>query len=307
MSQPLRLSGLVAATYTPLHADGSVHWERIPQFVEDLIQRKIVGLYVLGSTGEGISLTTTERCDVAAQFVEAADGRIPVIVQVGSECVAASRQLADHAESVGAAGISAVSPVYFKPDSVSTLVETMAEIAGGAPSLPFYYYHIPSITGVALNMVEFLETGAERIPNLAGLKFTSQNLFEFQQCVEWNNQQMEIFWGVDEMLLPGLACGARGAVGSTYNYASSIYHRLLKAFAEGDLQEARRWQACSQLLVKTFLPFGPRAAQKAIMSMIGLDAGPCRWPNRNLTPAQYEQLREQLKSIGFFEWQELTP
>ena len=297
---PLR--GLIAATFTPLHGDGSVKTSAIQPIVDHLAEQDIAGMYVLGSTGEGPSLTCVERQSVAQAFVEASDGRLPVIVQVGCESLPEARRLAQHAEEIGAGAISAVSPVYFKPDSVETLVEFMAEVASAAPRLPFYYYHIPALTGVTVDMVEFLRLGSERIPTLRGIKFTSPNVHEFQSCLEFAGAQFEIFWGMDEMLLSGMMGGARAAVGSTYNFAAPIYQRLLAALAEGNLDEARREQSRSQALVRTFVPYGARAAQKAIMSMVGPDCGPSRLPVKTLSPVQADALRNDLTAIGFFEW-----
>jgi len=296
------LQGLVAATFTPLHDDGSINVATIPQIVDHLVRHGTVGMYVLGSTGEGVSLTHDERLAVAEAFVQAAGKRLPVIIQVGCESLAESRRLAAHAEEIGADAVSAISPVYFKPDSVETLVDSMAEVAGGAGGLPFYYYHIPAATGVAADMVDFLRLGGQRIPTLRGIKFTSLNVFEFQSCVEYAGDRFEILWGLDEMLLFGLAAGARAAVGSTYNFAAPIYQRLLSAYAEGNLEEARRQQSHSQALIRTFVPYGPRPAQKAIMSMVGPDCGPCRLPLRSLSSKKAAQLRADLEATGFFEW-----
>ena len=296
------LQGLVAATFTPLREDRSLHLEAIPPMVDRLISQGVAALYVLGSTGEGASLTFDERCAVAESFVCAADGRLPVIVQVGSESLMQARNLAAHASRVGADAISAVSPVYFKPDSVETLVASMAEIAGGAPELPFYYYHIPAVTGVGVSAVEFLKLAEQRIENLRGVKFTSQNVFEFQTCVEYAQERLQIFWGLDEMLQYGLAAGAVAAVGSTYNFATAVYQRLLTAFAAGDMETVRQEQSRSQAIVRAFIPYGPRGAQKAIMKMIGIDCGPSRLPVPTLTQTQYAALERELREIGFFEW-----
>ena len=298
--EPLR--GLVAATFTPMNAAGSVRVEAIAPMVDELIRQKLAGLYVLGSTGEGPSLDFEERCAAAQAFVTAVAGRLPVIVQVGSESLGQSARLAEHAQEIGADAISAVSPVYFKPDSAETLAASMAQIARGAPGLPFYYYHIPGVTGVSVNAIEFLKLAEKEIATLRGIKFTSQNIFEFQSCLEFADNRYEILWGLDEMLLFGLTAGARAAVGSTYNFAAPIYRRLLAAFAAGDLESARREQSCSQAIVRAFIPYGPRGAQKAIMSMIGVDCGPSRLPVTTLTKSQYDSLENELRSIGYFDW-----
>lgn len=294
------LTGLVAATFTPLSDDGSINLQKIPEVVNHLLRHSIAGMYVLGSTGEGLSLTTEERYQVAEAFVDAAAGRLPVIVQVGCECLTAAQQLAAHAQQIGADAVSAVSPVYFKPSSAETLVESMAEIARGAPELPFYYYHIPHVTGVDQSMLDFLRIGGTQIPTLRGIKYTSTNVDEFRACVELAGSDFEVLWGLDELLYDGLSAGARAAVGSTYNFAAPIYHRLLSAFAKNDHEEARRQQAISQSIVDTFVPFGSRPAQKTIMSLAGPDCGPCRLPLKSLSASQTDDLKDQLETLGFF-------
>ncbi|QDT65168.1 dihydrodipicolinate synthase family protein [Calycomorphotria hydatis] len=293
---------LIAATFTPFHPDCSINTDAIPIQVDFLIEHGISGLYILGSTGEGLSLTMEERQLVATRFVDAVDGRIPVIVQVGSECLQQSRELASHAQQIGADAISAVSPVYFKPESATVLVESMQIIASGAPSLPFYYYHIPGVTGVTANIYEFLELASRRIENFQGIKFTSPNIHEFQRCLERAGNRYEIMWGVDEMLLSGLASGANLAIGSTYNFAANVSLELIQAYQKGDMNLARQLQARTQALVETFLPYGPRVSQKVIMSLAGHECGPSRLPLRSMLPEERKSLEVDLAAIGFFDW-----
>lgn len=273
--------------------------------VDHLIRQQMSAFYVLGSTGEGISLTSDERKSAAAAFVAATAGRIPVIVQVGAESLVAARDLASHAQQIGADAISAVCPVYFKPDSIEALVDSMAVVASGAPDLPFYYYHIPAATGQTLSPLAFFQLAMARIPNLRGIKFTAPAVQDYQACVELGGDDYEVLWGLDEMLLSGLTAGGIAAVGSTYNYAPAVYHHVLSAYHQGNLEEAIRWQSRSQQLVRAFVPYGPRAAQKAIMKMIGQDCGPSRLPIRPLTPQAYDSLRNELEAIGFFDWSQM--
>ena len=101
-----RLEGLIAATFTPIDGSGSVNLGAVAPMVDQLIAEGVTGLYVCGSTGEGLSLTGAERREVAAAFIEAADGRVPVVVQVGHNSLAEAAQLADHARQAGADVIS---------------------------------------------------------------------------------------------------------------------------------------------------------------------------------------------------------
>ncbi len=297
-----RLNGLIAATFSPMNQDGTLRLDRVPSMVDFLHQQGIAGLYVVGSTGEGVSLTGEERRAAAEAFVQAAGGRMPVIVQAGHNSLFEARQLAAHAQQIGATAISATPPSYFKPDNAETLAACMAEIAAGAPDTPFYYYHVPHMTGVGISMVDFLHAAADRMPTLAGIKYTAPTMQELMGCIGAFDGRYEILHGVDEMLLAGLAMGATGAVGSTYNYAAPIYRHILDAVAQGNLDDARLWQRRSCEMVRVILKYRSMASQKAVMTMIGHDCGPPRLPVPPLTKQEYDDLHCALTSIGFFDW-----
>ena len=297
-----RLTGLIAATFTPMHQDGSLRLEAVEPMVERLLSEGISGFYVVGSTGEGVSLSGRERRDAAEAFVKAANGRIPVVVQVGHNSLAEARELAAHAQQIGATAISAVPPHYFKINSVETLVDCMAEVAGGAPETPFYYYNVPHLSGAALSMLDFLRLGGERLPTLVGIKYTAPTVYEMQACIDFADGRFDILHGVDEMLMAGLAVGAAGAVGSTYNYAPYLYQRILQAFSKGDLDTARLWQARSAEMIRVIIRRRGLAGQKAVMKIIGMDCGPTRLPVSALSEAEQSELRKELEAVGYFEW-----
>jgi N-acetylneuraminate lyase len=262
----------------------------------------VSGLYVCGSTGEGPLLTNDERKATAAAYVEATAGRLPVIVQVGHSSMFEARQLAAHAQEIGANATSAVAPYYFKPNSVGSLVDCLAEIAGGAPKLPFYYYHIPALSGVDVDAVELLRKVPSKIPNFAGIKYTAPTTDEFQTLLEMQDDHYCILFGRDEMLLSGLAVGAQGAVGSTYNFAAPLYNRVIAAYKRGDVEEARRWQSRAVAMVRILLRYRGHAGLKATMSLLGLDCGPNRLPVVTLKPEEVEKMRLELDTLGFFPW-----
>ena len=290
----LGIRGLVAATLTPFDVDGTLALEQVGPMVDDLIRRGIAGLYVVGSTGEGVSLTTAERQQAAAEFVTAAGGRVPVIVQVGHNSVAEAAGLARHAARIGATAISAAPPSYFPIASVDQLVDCIEPIAAAAPELPFYYYHIPSRTDVHVDLIELFEK-AGHIPSFKGVKFTSPEIASFQAAQSAAGDRFELFYGCDEMLLSALAVGARAAVGSTYNIASGLNHRIIAAFERGDLEEAARYQAQSVELVRVILRWGVLGSQKALMAHLGFDCGPTRPPLRTLSSDDTRNLLAELE------------
>lgn len=299
-----KLNGLVVAAHTPFAPDGALNLAAIEKMAAHYLRHKINVVFIGGSTGESHSLTLDERRRQAQRWLEVARGaKLKVVVHVGSNCLTAARELAAHAQSGGAAAISALAPSYFKPRGVDGLVACCAEIAGGAPATPFYFYDIPALTGVNLSMPDFLARGGEKIPNLAGIKWTNADLFSYQLCQRVPGG-FDLPWGNDEYLLAALALGATGGVGSTYGFAAPVYHRLLKAFAAGNLAAARKEQFRSCQLVQTLAgqPSGYLGAAKAVMKMLGVDVGPARLPNGNLSPKEAAKLRGQLESLGFFDW-----
>ncbi|WP_414663940.1 dihydrodipicolinate synthase family protein [Horticoccus sp. 23ND18S-11] len=297
-----QLRGLIAATFTPFRADGGLHLARVKPVIDAVIAQGAAGLYVCGSTGEGPLLTTEERLLLAEASVKAAAGRVPVVVQVGHNSIVEARRIAAHAQTIGADAISATPPGYFKPDSMDTFLACMAEVAGGAPKLPFYYYHIPVLTGVRFDMIEFLRLGGSRIPTLRGIKFSDATLHEMLACIEFDGGRYDILFGIDEMLLAGLAFGARGAVGSTYNFAAPLYRRIIAAFERGDVAEARRWQSLSAAMVRIIIGNGGRGGLKAAMALVGADCGTSRLPTVTCTPAQRVKMKQELTELGFFDW-----
>jgi len=295
------LHGLVTATHTPFHSDGSLNLSAIEPQAAHLLKDGITTVFIGGTTGESSSLTLDERLRLTDAWCQTVRGTpMRVVVHVGGNCLADARQIAADAAAHGVTAVAALSPSYFKPRSVDTLVACCADIAAAAPGTPFYYYDIPSMTGVSLPMPEFLEKAATRIPNLAGLKFTNPDLLAYLQCLR--SGDWDIPWGVDEALLGALATGARGAVGSTYNFAAPLYHRLIEAFHRGDLEAARIEQYRGTRLIALLARHNFMAAAKATMQMLGIDVGPPRLPNPPLTPTQTTELRTALEDLEFFDW-----
>ncbi len=294
--------GLIAATFSPMKKDGSINTNIIPAIVEHLIADGVKGLYICGSTGEGPLLSTTERKEIAHAYITAAKGKLPCIVQVGHDSLTEARELAAHAQHSDADAIAAIPPTYFKCNSVDNLVSCMAQIAASAPKIPFYYYHVPALTGGSFDMIEFLDKGANQIPNLAGIKYSNITVHEFQDCLNYNNGQFDILFGCDEMLLSGLATGARGAVGSTFNFAGPLYNKIIKSFQAGDMEKARHYQLLSVRMIRMLYGFRGQPAFKSIMKLIGLDCGPNRLPLQSLDDNEIENMKLKLEETDFFNW-----
>jgi N-acetylneuraminate lyase len=299
----IKLHGLVAATHTPFTADCLLNLAAIETQAGHLVRNGVNTVFIGGSTGESHSLTVEERLALARRWSEVVRGStLQLVVHVGSNCLADARALAIQAESLGAVAISALAPSYFKPQSLEALAACCGEVAGAAPSLPFYFYDIPTLTGVRFSMPEFLSVAADRIPTLAGIKFTNADLMAYQLCLHSQEGRFDIPWGVDEYFLAALALGAAGGVGSSYNFAAPVYHRMMAAFLKGELIAARTEQFRSVQLIELLAGFGYLAAAKTVMGFLGVDVGPARLPNTNLTAVGSTRLKASLEQLGFFDW-----
>jgi len=212
--------GLVAAPFTPFHEDGSLACEKIPAYARHLADSGITGAFVCGTTGEGASLTTAERKQVAETWMKSAPASLRVIVHTGHTAIGEARDLAAHAESLGAHAIAAFAPFFFKPTNAAALAETIAEIAAAAPATPFYYYQIPSMTGVSIPCLDFLEAAADLIPTLRGIKFTHEDLMDYLSCLHFREGKYDIVFGRDEALAAALAIGAKGAIAGEWGQAT---------------------------------------------------------------------------------------
>ena len=297
------LHGLVAAAHTPFLADGSVRLAGVEAIAAHLLANGVSTVFVNGSTAESSSLTLQERLDLAARWTEVAKGTpLRLVIHVGANCVDDARTLAAQAQQLGASAVSAVAPSYFKPRDAGLLADTMAAIAAAAPETPFYYYDIPALTGLQVAVEDFLRLAPERIPNLAGVKFTNPDLMAYQFCLRANDGRWDLPWGVDEHFLGALAMGARGAVGSGFNFAAPLYRRLMEAFARGDLETARTEQFRGVRLIRLLAGLGYLGAAKAVMGLLGVDVGPARLPNASLDVAARRQLQADLEHLGFFDW-----
>jgi N-acetylneuraminate lyase len=158
------------------------------------------------------------------------------------------------------------------------------------------------LRGTSVSPSEFLDQAADRIPNLAGIKFTSSNLMEYQLCRSSHGEGFDIPFGFDEMMLGALALGATGAVGSSFNFAAPIYNRLIAAHQRGDLLAAREEQMHSVSTIQKLAARGYMGAAKAVMKMLGVDVGPPRLPCVALDSNQTDALRSELEAMDFFEW-----
>lgn len=295
-----RFSGLLAPPHTPFDSSGELNLAMVERQAEHLAGLGISGVFVAGSTGEGPSLSIEERQRLAQRWVDVGrDAGLDVLIQVGTSSVAQSKDLAADAQRIGAVGIGCLPPFYLKPESVEALVAYCGAVAAAAPDLPFYYYHIPRLTGLELPMTEFLEQGSEKIPNLAGMKFTHQDIGQLMRCVAIENGRFNMLLGWDEGWLAGLGIGVGGAIGNTFNFAAPLYRRVREHFEAGDMESARTEHRRALAMISALWKRGHMVSvSKAVMSLVGVDCGPPRLPLLPLSENALSEVRTDLEKLG---------
>jgi N-acetylneuraminate lyase len=294
-----KFEGLVAATFTPLDKDGRLILDMVPEYYDFLEKNGVSGIFINGSTGEGASLTQKEKQLQTTKWAECykSGGAVRIINLVGGtsseECIENAMQSYDE----GLSAIAIVAPYYFKPSDENQLAEFVARVGEAVPRMAVYFYHIPALTGVNMPMLGFLKKISAMLPNFAGIKFTQEDFMDYFSCLDFMNGKYDILWGRDECMLSALVLGAKGAVGSTYNYAAPIYRKLIKAFDDGDLAEARRMQKISINMISLLGKYGGIATGKAFMRYIGIDCGKFRTPVKNLSDKMYEDFVKDVRLL----------
>lgn len=291
-----KLQGLIAASHTPFKADGTVNYDLIAKQAELSIAQGVTGVYICGTTGEGISCSVAERKQVMTEWVKSAKGKLTIIAHVGALSIVDAKELAAHAQASGCDATSIVPPNFFRPGNIEMLAAYCAEVLKSAPELPFYYYHT-GMSGVNLPMVKFLEVAEKTIPNLAGIKFNSPDLYEYQNCMHALGGKYDITFGVDEFFAGALALGCSSAIGSTYNYMAPHYLQMWKDFNANNMDavQAAMRKVCQ--VVDILVQYGGVAAGKVMMQAHGLDVGDPRLPLRALTADEKKDILTRLDAL----------
>ena len=299
-----KFEGLIAAPFAPMDEKGEIVYDNISGYYDFLEKNRIVGAFINGSTGEGVSLSQKEKMKIVEKWTARSREKktVMVINLVGGTSYKECIENAQHSAECGADAIAILAPYYFKPAGARQLAEYVAMTAEAVPQLPVYFYHIPVLSGCFVPMYDFLQEAAPIIPNLAGIKYTHEDFMDFQSCTNFMNGKFDMLWGRDENLLSALVLGTRSGVGSTFNYAAPLYYRLIEAFDKGDLPQARKLQQLSIDMIRLLGKYGGIATGKAYMKYIGFDLGQFRLPIKNMEGANYLKFADDVNSLDMKEY-----
>ena len=298
-----KINGLIVAPFTPFDNKGEVDLSPIEDYAAMLQKNGLKGVFINGSSGEGYMLTVDERIMLAEKWMSVSPKGFKIIVHVGATSIKDSFKMAKHAQDIGAFGIGAMASPFPKVGRVEELVKYCEEIACGAPDLPFYFYHIPALNGVFLPMIPFLKEAESRIPNLAGIKYTYESLYEYNQCMLYKDGKFDMLHGQDETILSALVMGgAQGGISGTGSYIGNALSEVINEYNSGNIEKAKDHQNFAQEVINVIARYrGNIVAGKRIMKLIGLDLGINRTPFQNITPEEEEKIKTELQKIEFFE------
>jgi N-acetylneuraminate lyase len=287
--------GAWAALVTPITAEGKVNVRVLRDLVEYLYGQGIGGLYLCGSTGEGLYHSPAERELVVETVLDQLHGRSPVIVHVGTVGTRDAVALAQHAAARGASGISSIlPPVARDPESVRTHYQA---VAAAAPGLPFY----PYLFGGQQDALSLLSGLLPLIPNLAGGKYTGPNMYELWQLVGLRTEGWTIFSGMDEQCVFAAMSGAPACIGSTQNLLPAAYRDMRTLAERGDMVQANDLQTHANRIIRIMFSYGYTGALRVALRWLGFDCGdPCP-PIPAVPEAKREQLLDELREAGLAE------
>ncbi len=298
----MKLKNLIAATFTPMQQDQSLNLDIIKDYGSFLKRNKVTGAFVNGTTANFVSLSTVERKNVIDAWAKDKPTDLHLINHVGHNNLKEAMELTTHsAEKVDA--IAAIAPFYFKIKTVEQLLEYCKKISACAPNVPFYYYHLPILSGANFKMIDFIKLATREIPNFSGIKFSENDLIDFKYCLDYKTPKCDLLFGVDEIFLSSLSLGAQGWVGSTYNHLAPLYYEIKEAYYNADHKKAASLQAKAMRFVTLLNDYkGYNGVAKGFMSVLGVDCGPSRFPHATLSKPDYIKISEMLEEEAILQY-----
>ena len=289
----MKFEGIIPALVTPLNSDETVNVEVLKSLVEYLLKEKADGLYVGGATGEGIALSAKERMVLAEASIDATKGEKPCIIHIASANFNEAVELAKHAESVGAAGISAIPPLFFKydEDDVYNYYKRLAE----SVNIPLMIYFNPA---AGFNINAKFAARAFEVDNITAIKWTSSNYYEMIKLKDMTNGEMNIINGPDEMLLMGLNAGADGGIGTTYNFMMSNIRAVYDNFKAGNVEKAQMAQTEADRIIDALLKYMGIPATKVVLEEMGFAVGNSVFPMKRYTTEEKAQIVADMRKAG---------
>ena len=285
--------GYATAIITPFNENG-VNFDEFKKLIEFQIENGADALVVCGTTGESSTMTLEEKKQTIKFAIDVANKRIPIIAGTGGNCTKSVIEMTKYAENIGADAVLIVTPYYNKTTQAGLLAH-YSEIAKNT-NLPIILYSVPSRTGVNINPSTCLELS--KIDNIVAIKEASGNLSQIAEIASLCGDNLHIYSGNDDQILPTLSVGGLGVISVLSNVYPKYTHDMVYNFLNGNINEAISMQLNSIELIKAlFCEVNPIPVKEAL-NIIGFNVGIPRLPLIELSKSGKEQLIKALENFN---------
>lgn len=293
MKKPV-FTGAAVAIITPMHADGSVYYEELGRVIEDQIANHTDAVVICGTTGESPALDDAEHTECIRYAVQKVAGRVPVIAGTGSNDTRYAIQLSQKAQQDGADALLLVTP-YYNKTSQAGLIAHYTAIAN-AVDLPCILYNVPSRTGCNLQPATLAELA--KLPNINAVKEASGNISQVAEIAELCGDELNIYSGNDDQVIPLMALGGKGVISVLSNVAPQFTHDMCAKWLAGDTAGSLAMQLQALPLCKALFADVNPIPVKWAMNRLGWQAGPCRLPLVEPSAAVQQRLETAMRDFG---------
>lgn len=293
MKKPV-FTGAAVAIITPMHADGSIDYEEMGRIIDDQIENGTDAIVVCGTTGESPTMTDDEHTACIRYAVKKTAGRVPVIAGTGSNDTKYAVWLSRQAQADGADALLLVTP-YYNKTSQAGLIAHYTAIAD-AVDLPCILYNVPSRTGCNLTAASLKQLAKH--PNINAVKEASGNISQVAEIAAACGEELNIYSGNDDQIVPLLALGGKGVISVLSNVAPRYTHDICAKWFAGDTAGSLAMQLAALPLCKALFADVNPIPVKWAMNRLGWHAGACRLPLVDPNEAVQAQLDSALRAFG---------
>lgn len=287
-------TGAGVAIVTPMNPDESINFDRLGQIIDNQIENGTDAIVICGTTGESATMTDQEHVDCIEYAVKRVNGRVPVVAGAGSNHTSYAVWMSKKAKRVGADALLHVTP-YYNKTSQTGLIRHFNAVAD-ATDLPIILYNVPSRTGVNITPATYRELAKH--PNIVAAKEASGNISQIAQIVQACGDELDLYSGNDDQIVPLLSLGAKGVISVLSNIMPRETHDICRLFFEGKIAESRALQLKLLPLINALFSDVNPIPVKEAMNMMGWECGECRLPLVSMQPQAREHLRSLMLEQG---------
>lgn len=290
-------TGAGVAIVTPMNADGSINFDTLGENIEYQIANGTDAIIICGTTGESSTMTDEEHVECIRYCIEKVYKRVPVIAGTGSNDTKYAIDLSKQAEALGADALLVVTP-YYNKTSQRGLIAHFTAIADSV-NIPIILYNVPSRTGVNIALDTYVTLSKHK--NIVAVKEASGNISAIAKIIEKCGNDLDVYSGNDDQIVPIMALGGKGVISVLSNVAPKETHEIAQYCLDNNIAKAAEMQIkYLDLANNLFIDVNPIPVKEA-MNLMGMNAGECRLPLVKMEQSKIDTLKTSLKNAGFIE------